>query len=79
MRFKSIDGKRTKKIYPFKQSSEKTTEEVMEWINSFGDGSIVAGHNILGYDTWMLWKFLGIKPVVGKMARINLVVRLFNL
>ena len=72
MRFKSIDGKRTKKIYPFKQSSEKTTEEVMEWINSFGDGSIVAGHNILGYDTWMLWKFLGIKPVVGKNGKDRL-------
>ena len=72
MRFKSIDGKRTKKIYPFKQSSEKTTEEVMEWINSFDDGSIVAGHNILGYDTWMLWKFLGIKPVVGKNGKDKL-------
>lgn len=66
MCFKTIDGKRTKKIYPFKQSSEKTAEEVMEWINSFEDGVIVAGHNILGYDTWMLWKFFGIKPVVGK-------------
>lgn len=72
MRFKSIDGKRDKKIYPFKQSSEKTTEEVMEWINSFDDGSIVAGHNILGYDTWMLWKFLGIKPVVGKNGKDKL-------
>lgn len=72
MRFKTIDGKRTKKIYPFKQSSEKTTEEVMEWINSFEDGVIVAGHNILGYDTWMLWKFLGIKPVVGKKGKDTL-------
>lgn len=72
MRFKSIDGKRAKKIYPFKQSSEKTTEEVMEWINSFDDGAIVAGHNILGYDTWMLWKFLGIKPVVGKNGKDKL-------
>ncbi len=72
MCFKTIDGKRTKKIYPFKQSSEKTTEEVMEWINSFEDGVIVAGHNILGYDTWMLWKFLGIKPVVGKNGKDTL-------
>lgn len=72
MCFKTIDGKRTKKIYPFKQSTEKTTEEVMGWVNSFEDGVIVAGHNILGYDTWMLWKFLGIKPVVGKNGKDTL-------
>lgn len=66
MRFKSLDGSKTMYLHPFRQPKEYVKEKILEWINSFNDGAIVAGHNILGYDTWMLWKFFGIKPVVGK-------------
>jgi hypothetical protein len=66
MRFKSLDGSKTMYLHPFRQPKEYVTEKILEWINSFNDGVIVAGHNILGYDAWMLWKFFGIKPVVGK-------------
>lgn len=66
MRFKSLDGSKTMYLHPFRQPKEHVTEKILEWINSFNDGVIAAGHNILGYDAWMLWKFFGIKPVVGK-------------
>ncbi len=66
MRFKSLDGSKTMYLHPFRQPKEYVTEKIIEWINSFNDGAIAAGHNILGYDAWMLWKFFGIKPVVGK-------------
>ncbi len=66
MRFKSLDGSKTMYLHPFRQPKEYVTEKILEWINSFNDGDIVAGHNILGYDAWMLWKFFGIKPIVGK-------------
>ncbi len=66
MRFKSLDGSKTMYLHPFRQTKEYVTEKILEWINSFSDGAIAAGHNILGYDAWMLWKFFGIKPVVGK-------------
>lgn len=66
MRFKSLDGSKTMYLHPFRQPKEYVTEKILEWINSFNDGAIASGHNILGYDAWMLWKFFGIKPIVGK-------------
>lgn len=69
IRFKSLDGKQTLKVYPFQQSRQKTKEQIQEWLNLFDDGCLVAGHNILSYDMWMLWKHLEIKPKVMKNGK----------
>ena len=66
IRFKSLDGSRQMKILPFRNSKEENYNQVMEWIDSFEDGAHVVTHNGLGYDTWVLWKLLGIQPRVGK-------------
>lgn len=64
--FKSLDGSKTLSIHPFKQSKEKTQQQIQDWLDLFDDGCLVIGHNILGYDMWMLWKFFGIEFKVGK-------------
>lgn len=69
IRFKSLDGSKTLSIHPFKQSKEKTQQQIQEWLNLFDDGCFVAGHNILGYDMWMLWKHLEINPKVMKNGK----------
>jgi len=69
IRFKSLNGKQTLNIYPFKQSKQKTKEQIQEWLTMFEDGCLVVGHNILGYDMWMLWKMLDIKPKVMKNGK----------
>lgn len=69
IRFKSLDGSKTLSIHPFKQSKEKTQQQIQEWLNLFDDGCLVVGHNILGYDMWMLWKHLEIKPKVMKNGK----------
>lgn len=66
IRFTSLDKTRTMQVFPFREGKEKSAQKVQQWIDSFPDGAHVVGWNILGFDTWMLWKFLGIKPRVGK-------------
>jgi len=65
-RFKTLDGKRTLSVYPFKDGYEESARKVKEWIHSFDDGALVFGFNSLGYDLWLQWKLLGIIPRVGK-------------
>jgi hypothetical protein len=69
IRLKSLDGVRTTKIYPFRDGVQKTYEKYMEWVVSFPDGALVVGHNILGYDQWMMWKLFNIIPKVGKNGK----------
>lgn len=69
IRFKSLDGSKTLSIHPFKQSKEKTQQQIQDWLDLFDDGCLVIGHNILGYDMWMMWKFLDIKPKVMKNGK----------
>lgn len=69
IRLKSLDGTKTLAIHPFKQSKEKSKTLLLEWINSFPDDALVVGHNIIGYDLWMLWKFFGISVRVGKNGK----------
>lgn len=69
IRFTSIDKSRTMQVFPFKEGKERSAAKIQQWIDSFPDGSHVIGWNILGFDTWMLWKFLGIKPQVGKGSK----------
>lgn len=69
IRFKSLDGSKTLSIHPFKQSKEKTQQQIQDWLDLFDDGCLVIGHNILSYDMWMLWKHLEIKPKVMKNGK----------
>lgn len=69
IRLKSLDKKRTEKIYPFREGFDKTREKLMAWADSFPDGAFVAGQNILGYDNWVLWKLFEIEPIVGKNGK----------
>ena len=64
IRLTSLDKTRTTSIYPFRDPQAK--EKFCEWLGSFEEGCIVAGHNILSYDLWVIWKLLGVVPRVGK-------------
>jgi hypothetical protein len=69
IRLTSLDKSRTLAIKPFEIGKEKARRLLLEWINSFEDGAYVSFHSGLGYDAWMLWKFLDIKPRVGKKSK----------
>lgn len=69
IKFKTLDKTRELRVLPFQQDCK---QKIAEWIASFPDNSLVVGHNILSYDTWMLWKFFGIKPRVGKGGKDTL-------
>ena len=66
MHLKTLDGARSLSIRPFEKTKGENYKVLMEWINSFEDGSHVVSFNGLGFDLWMLWKFFGIQPRVGK-------------
>lgn len=68
-KFKTFDGSREMSIYPFRDGVQDTYNKVSEWIDSFPDGVMVAGHNILGYDLWLFWKLYNIVPRVGKSSK----------
>lgn len=69
IKFKSLNGSRELSVNPFREDCKK---KIIEWIDSFPDNSLVVGHNILSYDSWMLWKFFDIKPRVGKGGKDTL-------
>lgn len=71
IRLKTFDGSRSIKVHPFKEDKEIVKVKLLEWINSFDDEAYVSGHNQLGFDIWMLWKFFDIKPRVGKDGGID--------
>lgn len=62
----SLDGKRELELWPFKESQEETRKKFLDWHNSFGDNPIVASFNGIGFDHWMLWKYLNIPLHIGK-------------
>lgn len=64
--FRSTDGMRSMQVFPFRETVEEVQEKIYGWVDSFDDGCHVISWNGLGYDFWMLWKFFGIEPKVGK-------------
>lgn len=66
IKFKSTDNLREMQLFPFREGKEKTRKRILEWIESFPDGSHVIGFNHLGFDLWLLWRMFDIKPEVGK-------------
>ena len=69
IRFLSIDGKRSLKVFPFREGKEASAAKIRAWIDSFPDDSFVLSWNGLGFDVWLLWKFFGIQPKVGKAGK----------
>lgn len=66
MRLTSLDKKRSIKILPFQQGAAESRKILSDWLDSFPDGCKVVFHNGLGFDLWVIWKLLGLKPRVGK-------------
>lgn len=67
IRLSSIDGSSKLSVKPFED--EKASDKIKQWVEQFSDGCYVAGHNILGFDLWIIWKMLGIIPRVGKSGK----------
>lgn len=67
IKFKSLDGTKELKVWPFRE--ENVSQKIMEWVDQFPDDCLVVFHNGLSFDSWMLWKFLGIQPKVGKKGK----------
>jgi hypothetical protein len=66
---RSIDNQRSISLHPFRDGVQDSYDRWMEWLNSFPDGCVVAGHNILGYDNLAMWKLLDIRTEVGKKGK----------
>lgn len=57
---------KTLKVFPFK---EDCLSVIKDFVHSYPDGCFVVGHNILQYDVWVIWKLLGVKPLVYKAGK----------
>ena len=67
IKFKSFDGTKELKVWPFRDKDAK--QKILSYIGQFPDDCYVGFHNGLGFDSWMLWKFFGIQPKVGKKGK----------
>lgn len=67
--FKSISDEREMTLFPFRESLEECRKRFIDWHNSFGEEPLVISFNGIGYDHWMLWKFLDISFHVGKKGK----------
>lgn len=63
---KSLDGSRELELWPFKEGYQESQNKFLEWHDSFGETPLVVSFNGLGYDHWILWKWLGISFHLGK-------------
>lgn len=63
---KSLDGLRELELWPFRDGYQESQEKFLEWHESFDDLPLVVSFNGLGYDHWILWKWLGISFHLGK-------------
>ena len=67
IKFKSLDGTKELKVWPFRE--DDAAQKITEWVEQFPDNCLVVFHNGLSFDSWMLWKFFGIQPKVGKKGK----------
>ena len=63
---KSLDGSRELELWPFRDGYEDAQIKFLAFHESFGDNPLVVSYNGLGYDHWVLWKWLGISCHMGK-------------
>jgi len=63
---KSLDGERELEIWPFRDGYQDAQDKFLEWHESFGEQPLVVSFNGLGYDHWILWKWLGLSFHMGK-------------
>lgn len=64
--FLSLDGTRELELWPFRDGFEDSREKFLEWHNSFGENPMVASFNGIGFDHWMLWKYMQVPFHLGK-------------
>ena len=62
----SLDGTREFTLFPYEMEKQDAKRKFLEWHNSFGPDAIVSSFNGVGYDHWMLWKYLDISFHIGK-------------
>jgi hypothetical protein len=66
--FLSLDGTKELELWPFRDGMEESSRKFLEFHNSFGENPLVVSFNGLGFDHWMLWKYLGIPFHLGKQG-----------
>lgn len=71
MRWKTADGSKTLSLRPFQMTKEEVKQAVVDFLSRF-DKPLIVGHNILGYDVWVLWKQFDLQPRVGKKGKDTL-------
>ncbi len=71
MRWKTADGSKTLNLRPFQMTKEEVRQAVVDFLSQF-DKPFIVGHNILGYDVWVLWKHFDLQPRVGKKGKDTL-------
>lgn len=64
--FLSLDGSRELELWPFRDGFEDSREKFIEWHSSFGENPMVASFNGVGFDHWMLWKYMQVPFHLGK-------------
>lgn len=64
VRLTSLCETKTLKVLPFRDPD--ASQKIQDYLDSFPDGCVVSGHNILQFDVWVLWRNLGLHVAVGK-------------
>ena len=67
VKLRDLDGKKELAVHPFRDKD--AAQKIKDFIHSYNDGCLVAGHNLLGFDMWAMWRHLGIVPRVGKQGK----------
>ena len=67
VKLRDLDGKKELAVRPFRDKD--AAQKIKDFIHSYNDGCLVAGHNLLGFDMWAMWRHLGIVPRVGKQGK----------
>lgn len=62
----SLDGTREFTLFPYEMEKQDAKRKFLEWHNSFGPDAIVSSFNGIGFDHWVLWKYLDISFHIGK-------------
>ena len=62
----SLDGTREFTLFPYEMEKQDAKRKFLEWHNSFGPDAIVSSFNGIGFDHWVLWKYLDIPFHIGK-------------
>ena len=54
VKLRDLDGKKELAVHPFRDKD--AAQKIKDFIHSYNDGCLVAGHNLLGFDMWAMWQ-----------------------